>query len=150
MPRSSLRVVVVLAAVALPLAAATAAHADGAYHTQRIPVAPTGAATGAGTVLNIHAEGPTVYAHEVYLLKGANPGSYAVSLQVFTAAQDCTGDSFVIASATIVTNDAGNGRADHVFSPADADGLRGHTVSAVWTFAGPDTYRSACTVVALD
>ncbi len=52
-------------AVATPLAAA-----DAVYHSQHIALNPIGGAPlRSGFVENIHADGPQVYAHELYVLR---------------------------------------------------------------------------------
>lgn len=81
----SLRVpIVVSAAAALSLALAAPASADQAFHTERFPLTPVaGAPLKSGAVIDIHAEGPTVYALERYHLVGAEPGTtYLVTLLV--------------------------------------------------------------------
>lgn len=146
-----MRHIVVLTATAVLAAAfAATASADRVYHTQRLLLSGVGGAPGWGTVINIHASGPRVYAHEVYTLHHAVPGTYQVSLQIFPTTQDCTGPSLVIPSATFTTNAIGNGHGGVKFTPEDAAGLRNSTVSVIWTFNGPATYASACAVVTLD
>jgi hypothetical protein len=51
-----------------------------------------------------------------------------------------------------VTNGVGNGLADIVFTPEDADGLRGLTVSATWTLWNglTATYGTDCEVITPD
>jgi hypothetical protein len=111
---------------------------------------PLGRAPGGGMVVNIHANGPTVYAHELYLLKGAAPGSYQVTIHLY-ASSDCSGDPLLsLPTATLDTNAVGNGEADAVLTPADADGLRGSTLGAIWTVQGPASYASACSAITLD
>ena len=144
------RLVLVLAAALAAAALAAAAGADAVYHTAQVPLKPVGTAPGGGLVVNIHANGPTVYAHEVYLLEHAAPGSYHVTLNVF-ASTACSGAPLaVLPTATVVTNGVGNGRADAKFTPAQADGLRGGTFGAVWTVVGPAAYQTDCSVIVLD
>ena len=126
------------------------AAADRVYHTERLELRGVGGAPGGGMVVNAHPNGPNVYAHEVYTLRQAVPGTYQVSLNVFTSSLDCTGTSGVIPTATLTTNGSGNGRADVKFTPADVGALRGMTISISWTVAGPATYVTDCTVVTLD
>jgi hypothetical protein len=126
------------------------ASADSAYHTERLALHGLSGAPGGGMVVNVHADGPVVYAHEIYVLNAAVPGAYQVTLNIFPSSLDCTGGSMAIPTATLSTNAEGNGRADVKFTPADADGLRGLTVSAFWTVAGPGTYATECTVITLD
>ena len=146
-----MRQILVLAATAVSAAAfiGTAA-ADRIYHTERLELSGVGGAPGGGMVVNIHPNGPNVYAHEIYTLRHAVPGTYQVSLNLFATSLNCTGPSAALPTATITTNATGNGRADVKFTPEDVAGLRGMTVSISWTVAGPATYVTACTVVTLD
>lgn len=130
---------------------AGAAAADSAYHTERLPLVGTGGAPGGGMVVNIHTNGPQVYAHEIYTLRHAVPGTYQVLLNVFPASGDCTGPSlFSVPTATIETNAVGNGQASFKFTPEDVAPFRGLTFSISWTVSGPATYASSCTSVTLD
>jgi hypothetical protein len=139
-------------AIAVVLAAALAgvASADRAYHTERLALVGLNGAPGGGMVVNAHANGPIVYAHEIYVLDGAVAGSYQVTLNIFPSSLTCAGGSVQIPTATLTTNARGNGRADVKFTPADAASLRGLTLSAYWTVAGPATYVTGCTVITLD
>jgi hypothetical protein len=101
-------------------------------------------------VVNVHTNGPQVYAHEIYTLRDAVPGTYQVTLNVFPTSLDCTGTALAFPTATLVTNAKGNGRADVKFTPEDVAGFRGMTFSLSWTVAGPATYVTGCTVVVLD
>jgi hypothetical protein len=146
-----MRHILVLAAIAVLGAAFVAtAAADRVYHTERLQLSGVGGAPGGGMVVNIHPNGPNVYAHEIYTLTHAVPGEYQVSLHLFLASRDCTGPSVALPTATITTNAIGNGRADVKFTPEDAAAIRGMTFSINWTVAGPATYATACTVVTLD
>jgi hypothetical protein len=140
-----------LVATALGAAAlAGTAAADAVYHTERLELAGLAGAPGGGMVVNVHPNGPNVYAHEIYTLQGAVPGTYQVSLNIFPTSLDCTGMALALPTATLETNARGNGRADVKFTPADVAGLRGMTFSISWTVAGPATYVTGCTVVVLD
>jgi hypothetical protein len=141
----SLTIVAVLAA-----AVAAAASADSAYHTERLELRGLNGAPGGGMVVNVHPNGPIAYAHEIYTLSGAIAGTYQVALHIFPASLTCSGGSAVIPTATIETNAHGNGRADVKFTPADAAGIRGLTLSANGTVTGPATYVTDCTVITLD
>jgi hypothetical protein len=129
---------------------AAVATADAVYHTTLILLQPVAAAPGGGAVINIHANGPTVYAHELYLLKGARAGSYQVTLHIDPAHLDCSAPALNLPTATVVTNAVGNGEADATFTPEQADGLRGRTVSAFWTATGPASYETGCNIITLD
>jgi hypothetical protein len=139
-------------AVALLAAAAFAvgAAADSAYRTEQLELVGVAGAPGGGKVVNIHTNGPVVYAHEIYTLHHAAPGSYQVFLNLFLTSLDCSGSVVPIPTATLETNAAGNGQADAKFTPEDAGDLRGQTFSISWTVVGPATYQSACTIVTLD
>jgi hypothetical protein len=134
----------------MQLVAANSAGADAVYHTARIPLLAVGGAPGRGTVVNIHPNGPVVFAHEIYRLRHATRGKYSVALTIYPTSTSCSGTSLTLTTATLVTNGAGNGVAGHKFSPADAAGLHGLTVSAIWAVTGPATYKSRCSVITLD
>src|SRR5215204_6194317 len=143
-------VLVLISAVAvLALGLAGSAAADPVYHTERLELTGVGGAPGGGMVVNVHANGPNVYAHEIYVLRHAVPGMYQVVLTVFPS-QDCTGTSVPIPTAMIETNATGNGKADVKFTPEDVAPFRGTTVSIIWTATGPATYVTDCTAVTLD
>jgi hypothetical protein len=145
-----MRFIVIVTTVVVAGVLAASAAADAVYHATRIPLHEIGDAPGGGTVVNIHANGPVVYAHEIYLLRDAEPGSYQVMIHIYPASQDCTGEALDLPTAILETNAAGNGEADVKFTPADADGLRGLTVSAFWTAEGPASYTTDCSVITLD
>ena len=67
-----------IAALAVPAAA------DAVYHSSHIPFAPIGEAPlRSGFVENIHANGPNVFAHEQYVVNGAEPNTtYDVVLTI--------------------------------------------------------------------
>src|SRR6266511_2765128 len=134
-------------AVVAALTLAPFAVADQVYHSQHIPLVPvTATSPGGGFVENTHANGPVNYAHEIYVLQGALPNTnYTVTLSIY-GDSNCGG---LIASLT--TNGAGNGEGDAKISPAEADGLRGHTLYVQWTVtSATSTYRTACSQVVLD
>jgi hypothetical protein len=67
--------VVVAAASVLVLTFNGTAAADSAYHTERLALSGLSGAPGGGMVVNAHANGPNVYAHEIYTLRHAVPGT---------------------------------------------------------------------------
>jgi hypothetical protein len=143
----------ILGLVAVTLGAAVlagAAAADAVYHSERLELAGLAGAPGGGMVVNFHTNGPQVYAHEIYTLRGAVPGTYQVILNVFPTSLDCTGTALAIPTATLDTNARGNGQADVKLTPEDVAGFRGMTFSLSWTVTGPATYVTGCTVVVLD
>ena len=139
-----------VAAVAVPSAAA-----DAVYHTEHLELkAVAGAPLRSGFVQNIKAQGPRIYAHELFVVNGARPNaSYSVTRHFFFRDPGCDG-ALVFASevATLETNGAGNGRADLFVTPEEVAGFEGlHGVS--WTLtdpAGAVAYRTDCTAVTLD
>jgi hypothetical protein len=141
---------VLAVAAGLTLGATTTAVADRAYHTERLLLHGLAGASGGGMVVNAHANGPTVYAHEVYTLRHAVPGTYQVTLNIYAGSLSCGGSPIAVPTAQLVTNRAGNGRASLTLRPEDAAGFRGETVSVRWEVAGPATYVTDCTVVTLD
>ncbi len=144
------RILVFMATAVLAATFVGPATADRVYHTERLELSGVGGAPGGGMVVNIHPNGPNVYAHEIYTLRHAVPGTYQVSLNVFPTSLSCTGPSAALPTATLRTNAIGNGWADVKFTPQDVASLRGMTFSISWTVAGPATYVTACTVVTLD
>jgi hypothetical protein len=146
-----MRHILVLAAIAVLGAAFVAtAAADRVYHTERLELSGVGGAPGGGAVVNVHPNGPNIYAHEIYTLTHAVPGEYQVSLNLFLTSLDCTGPTAALPTATLTTNATGNGRADVKFTPQDAAAIRNMTFSISWSVAGPATYVTGCTVVTLD
>ena len=143
-------VLILISAAALALGLAGSAAADPAYHTERLALRGVGGAPGGGMVVNVHANGPNVYAHEIYTLSHAVPGTYQVVLKLYTGSLDCSGTPAMLPTAEITTNAVGNGQADVEFTPEMVGELRGSTVSISWTVIGPATYVTRCTVVTLD
>ena len=79
--------------VGVPVVLAGPAAADRVYHSGHYDLAALDAAPlRNGFVENIHANGPTVYAHEQYVLNGATPNTtYQVVLMVFPGDTTCSG-----------------------------------------------------------
>lgn len=144
------RILVLATALVSAGVLAAAAAADRAYHTERLALTGLAGAPGGGSVVNIHTGGPVLYAHEVYTLKHAVPGTYQVFLNIFPTSLDCTGPTVALPTASLTTNATGNGHGDATFAPEDAAELRGQTFSISWTVTGPATYVSPCTIVVLD
>jgi hypothetical protein len=151
--RTTVRTLLCLIAmlVALPV---TTANADAVNPSQHIPLHPIGTAPlTTGFVENIHANGPNVYAHEVYVVAGAAPKtSYDVTISLYVQDPACATAPLTLHTATLTTNASGNGRADAFFSPADADGLRGASHGAIWSLSvsGAPAYQTGCTTIVLD
>lgn len=134
----------------------SAASADQAFHTVQLPLMPLGSEPlHSGFVIDTHANGPTIYAHEVYQLNGAQPHTtYQVQLLGFVNGTDCMGAPIVtIPETALQTNAAGNGTADKFFAPGDVTPFRGNTWQLQWQIIGPDgnvAYQTPCAVVTLD
>jgi len=148
-----------LAAGALALLTAAlltpTASADRIYHSEHIALIPVGGATlESGFVENIHPNGPQVYAHEIYSLKGAAPETtYLVFLLVHLGDPGCDASTAAnFGSTELTTNGAGNGTADR-FIPSVPDAIRNQTHGVRWevtTLDGTLVYRTDCTNVTLD
>lgn len=141
-------------ALALLLAGATSVQADAVYHTERLTLDPMGEASGSGMVVNIHPNGPEVYAIEQYQLRGADPGAtYQVWLRLYIGQADCDGSPAAsLNTAQIETNVAGNGTGQLVLTPQDVAGLRGMSFPISWSVTqdGITTHATRCTIVTLD
>jgi hypothetical protein len=149
-----------LLAVASALAVAAAvspAAADMVYHSEHLRLTPVGSAPlRSGFVENIKAQGPQVYAHEIFVLGGAlGQQDYTVSRNLFPFDPGCSGVNGVFTStvAELRTNAAGNARGDTKLTPEDVAGFEGvHGV--LWTVVlnatGPLVYQTTCTKVTLD
>jgi hypothetical protein len=148
--------------LALSVGAAPVA-ADQSNHTEHLAVAltPAGAAAGhpglrAGQVVNIHAQGPVVFAIEDYLLDGAAPStSYDVVLLFYQGS--CEGDfAFPFANGVTLTTDMhGNAHGQARITPDEvaAFGLHETDWGIVWTFVDPEgvaAYATSCTQVHID
>jgi hypothetical protein len=143
------------AALLAVAALAPSAAADRAYHSEHLDLVPVaGAPLRSGFVENMKAEGPQVYAHEIYVLNGAVPNAdYRVTRDFFFQDPDCGGNLvFSTDVATLTTNPSGNARDGIVVTPGEVEGFEGvHGVR--WTVrnaAGAVVYRTACTSVTLD
>jgi len=146
--------VAIAALCAVTVLYAGPASGDGVYRSSHIALNPVGGASlRNGFVENIHANGPIVYAHEQYVLNGAAANTtYQVVLMVFPGDPSCSSSPLSIPVTTVQTNAAGNGTGSHVFTPADADGLRGTTVGGMWTVSagGSPDYQTGCETIILD
>jgi len=140
--------VTVAALIAVP-----AALADQVFHTSHAAVqAVAGAPLQSGFVNDIHTNGSVNAAREEYHLNGAQPNtSYQIQLVIY-ADQRCAGSPFPpFPTATLMTNDAGNGNAYATFpaGPPNNPPLR---VGIVWQFAvnGTPVYATDCVPVSVD
>ncbi len=148
-PLLAAALVITAVAVVAPLAAA-----DAVYHSQHIALNTiAGAPLRSGFVENIHADGPQVYAHELYVLNGAEPDTtYQVTLLLYPFDPSCVSDAVAIPTASFQTNPAGDGIGQFIFHPGDVPtALRGATHGIRWEVtSGSSTYRTACSRVTLD
>jgi hypothetical protein len=142
----------IAALAALPPVAA----GDAVYHTQHMKLEPVGdAPLRSGFVQNIKANGPIIYAHEIYVLNGAAPrATYTVTNHFFVGDSHCADPmkESPFDTAVLTTNRSGNARADLVLAPADIGGLTGEH-SARWTIrnaADEVVYKTGCSTVTLD
>lgn len=131
------------------------ASADRVYHSEHLPlIAVGGAPLHHGFVENIHPNGPQVYAHEIYSLKGALPNTtYQVFLLVHLGDPGCDASTAANFGFTeLSTNARGNGTADR-FIPTVPLEIRNQTHGVRWEVRLSDgtlVYRTACTNVSLD
>lgn len=147
-PTTKLAVAVAVALSAL-LITALPALGDAVYHTQHIPLL-SDSGTTVGFVQNIHANGPTIFAQERYVLLGATRGTYTVHLNIYFT-PDMSGEPVVLETATFTTNARGNGVGKIALPPSAADGLHGQTIYIVWTVSSTAaTYHTTLQTVVLD
>jgi hypothetical protein len=139
----------VIAAALLPPVAA----ADQVYHSEHLNLMPVGEEPlRSGFVENIKAEGPRIYAHEIFVLSGARARTTYTVTRHFFRGEKCYGTVFHQEVATLETNLAGNARGDVFVAPADVEGFEG-THAVKWTFENASetvAYRTRCTTVEID
>ena len=152
--RLPLALVVTTAAVA---ALAPLAVADAVYHTEHLSLTPVGnEPLRSGYVQNIKAEGPRLYARELFVLDGAAPSTtYTVTRNFFVFGPGCDPAGFVFRSpvGTITTNAGGNRMDEAVIRPENVPGFLIGTHGVLWTVSdasGALQYQTACTTVTLD
>jgi hypothetical protein len=126
-----------IGAAAMSSIAVGTVAADSVYHSERVELRPVGGASGSGMVVNIHPNGPQIFAQERYSLLGAAPNtSYTVWLVVDASALACDfEDLSVQMKADLRTNAAGNATspADFAFHPEDIPAcLRGISAPIHW------------------
>jgi hypothetical protein len=144
---------VTIATAALAALLPPGAAADSVYHSEHLRFTPVGGAPlRSGFVENIKANGPMVYAHEIFVLNGARANTpYRVWRDFFFGDTDCSGDPVPDDSiATLRTNRSGNARGDVVVRPEQITIDDEHGV--MWTVRDGNTivYQTTCTVVTLD
>jgi hypothetical protein len=131
--------------------------ADQTFHTERIPLTSVaGAPLHSGLVVDIHANGPQIFALERYVLGGAAPNAaYQVNSLLFLTNTACTGAPIVSPDTRLQTDVAGNGEAGIVITPAQIPASVHNTViSIIWQVVNLGTgtvdYETGCVVVAVD
>ena len=128
-PRRLMRACIAGVALALLglVVPASQARADQTFHTQQIPLMPvSGAPLHNGFVVDVHTNGPTIYAVERYVLNGAEPiTTYQVQTLAYANGTNCASASPLVAlqDALLTTNVTGNGEAGHVKLNAGAERL---------------------------
>jgi hypothetical protein len=141
-------------ALALGLAVIPTALGDQVYHSEHLALTPVGnAPLHSGYVENIHPNGPVVFAHEIYVLNGAEPETtYQVTLLIYSDSTCASGTLLAaIPTAQISTNRHGNGVSDFFIAPDAIGGLHGATVGVNWTVtSATSSYETRCTTVTLD
>ncbi len=142
-------------AVLLTIGAASTVSADQVYRTERISLhAIDDAPLRSGSVVNIHANGPKVYAMERYLLNGALTNhDYEIALNVHLFDTSCGIEAVEFFRLPISTNAAGNGHTNApTIAPEAVEGLAGdHGVNwIVYDSGGTAVYETGCEDVALD
>jgi len=143
-------VLTLIAAAGLGPGLAGSAAADEVFHTEQLALQGVDGTPGGGMVVDVHANGPNVYTHEIYSLSQAAPVTYQVFANLYPASLDCSGTRLMLPTAEITTNALGSGLAEVFFTPEMVGALRGRTLSISWTVTGPATYVTRCTVVTLD
>jgi hypothetical protein len=135
----------------------TSVDADGVYKTEHIRLLALGDnPLRSGSVTNIHANGPIVYANEQYHLNGAEANTtYEVFLEVWVGDESCSGNPMLaLPTSSFTTNRAGNGHGKARFAPADVSPFpKAPVVHGVnWVFKdGPvAAYETGCQPVVLD
>jgi hypothetical protein len=120
----------IAALAALPPVAA----GDAVYHTQHMKLEPVGdAPLRSGFVQNIKANGPIIYAHEIYVLNGAAPrATYTVTNHFFVGDSHCADPmkESPFDTAVLTTNRSGNARADPSSRPPTSAASRASTAPA--------------------
>ena len=144
-----------LAFIALAALAVGPVSADSLYPTERLTLDPVGDASGSGAVVNIHPNGPNVFARELYSLTGAGAEqSYQIHLRIWASNLTCEGTPTLdLSTAMVETNVQGNGQAEFVLRPSDVpEFLRNSRFSINWIAEqrGVTHYATHCTIVALD
>jgi hypothetical protein len=143
-----------------------AAYADRSFHTVQLPLMLTTAGQTAGFpelatghVVDIHANGPTVYAIEQYMINGAKPSaSYQVADVVWIGgcpSDPSTPPDAILPTVVLTTNAHGFAQGNTMISPDTITqfGLHGATLGIVWTLTSDSVVAystPSCINVAMD
>ena len=146
--------VMVLLTAALVFGWLQTAQADQTFHTTRYALSSVVDESAHGAVIDIHTQGPRIYAQELYVLRDVLPGgTYVMNLYVYSD-PDCTDlVAPVPGTATMTANAAGNAHGAMTFVPAAVEGLPRTTYHLRWQVTdsiGAVVYQTACVAVALD
>lgn len=156
-PRT-IRCVAVAGALLGAIVPASAASADAVFHSARYELYALGSAPlTSAFVIDIHANGPRVYAQERYHLNGVLPSTeYQVTLLAYSD-PGCTQFLAAIPETTMTTDARGNTHGSVTFTPEDVAGFRNPTGTATygleWVIgvAGQSpAYTTGCQIVSLD
>ena len=152
--KHSAQSVVVLGTAALVLGWSPTAQADPTFHTAQYPLSSVADGSAHGWVVDIHAQGPRIYAQERYLLQDVVPGqTYVMNLYAHTDPGCRTLVVAVPGTATMTANAAGNAHGAATFVPAAVEGLPRTTYYLRWQVTdgtGAVAYETGCVAVALD
>lgn len=155
MPRKHWTPLVIgLSVAALVLGWAPTAQADQTFHTTRYALSSVDDGSLHGSVIDIHTQGPTIYAQERYVLRNVRPGqTYVMNLYAYSD-PGCTDLVVPVpGTATMTANVAGNAHGATTFVPAAVEGLPRTTYHLRWQVTdstGAVAYQTACVAVALD
>ena len=130
------------------------ARADQTFHTTRYALLSVIDGSVHGAVIDIHTQGPRIYAQERYVLRDVLPGqTYVMNLYAYSD-PDCTDLVVPVpGTATMTANTAGNAHGATTFFPAALEGLPRTTYHLRWQVtdtSGAIVYQTACEAVALD
>lgn len=146
--------IVVLWTAALLLGWSPTAHADQVFHTTRYPLSSVADGSVHGWVIDVHTQGPRIYAQERYLLRDVDPGETYV-MNLYAHSDPSCSDLVVTVpgTATMTANASGNAHGATTFVPAAVEGLPRTTYYLRWQVTdgtGAVLYQTACVAVALD
>jgi hypothetical protein len=148
------KLIAVVCLIAAPLMLVATAAADQSFHTSHADVHPiSDAPLRSGFVNDIHTQGVTIGAQELYQLNGAAPGTtYTVALWIYARGSgSCAGTPLrILPTETFTTNAAGNGEAGHTFlANPNAPPPNPVPTPIKWVFStgGAAVYETDCVLV---